>query len=1042
MDKKNVLIRASAGTGKTFSLATRCLWLLSVKNVKPETIVALTFSRAAAQEIYAAILKRLWKAAANDEKAREEAKRLDAPALTRGDFIRVLKRLVESQSVGNIATIDSFILKLVCNYPLELGFQNAVAVIDDFEKGKGLDAASGKYLESENKANDADLQSFISSFTACMKKDWPREIRSTLSALMGSDLRNYIVGRKLSDLPSEAEMLAALDLTDVPSFDAVPPESEGISFPCEPSDAKVEEAFGDFKERVRNFTCEEMLGYEKKAKSGQAIKGFWNLFRGESNNNVLSYTKKVKGEDVAVSVALSAEVANAVRSDISRADKLFLVEKVKEAAHQLTVLKAIEKNYDFDMRRAGKLTFTDLADFHEEIPFDQRLNIEYRFDLKFNHWALDEFQDTSCAQWGCLESLVDNAAQDDEKSVMTVGDLKQAIYGWRGGSKAPFANVVRWCGQGAEQWTDKDLKFSFRYQKNICDFVNAIFNEKYLASQNLFSASEGNDVPSDWLLPQFWKNHEAERRSDAVRVVGVDPKAPIEEVEGLKDDATDIMKRLAKPILDEVEACWRKKRKPGESVGILVRERRFGLAIAAILRAKGLPVVWEGKRGIRDTPLVELFLSPIVLAEHPETSIAWELLRRSTLADSLPTDWTSAEVVSRLMSRSLATEGLARTLQGYLKNFPSCEELTAVVREAVKFENQGAHDGGVDAFLAYLDSVQNSDVSSGTNEIRIMTIHRSKGLTLHHVFVPLFETDKSNLFQMAKPPRCAVLLAGEYNGKNWVLPHVTGKMSGCHAALKKAWQRKKNEYVSEVLNLYYVALTRARQSVTVILPRDVQGVSSLITGVLPTDGRWQNEGVYEVLPTEPPKSDGDAEESVKPQGFAIRPDATEDDEYKRVSPSGEFRGKSIDQAKGGGASMVVKNPFAEDFGSDAQAGIEKHVELEKEDWRNPKEENRWAAPADGWTEIWQEKAFEFVEEKVWISGKIDRVTFYPDGRVVIADYKFSDKTDDELRAAYASQLQTYARAVRKLTGQTNISAQLLVSSSSTCHHRVIDINLI
>ena len=61
--KQNLIIRASAGTGKTFSLATRFIRLMLFQRVSPERIVALTFSRAAAQEIYMKLLDRLWNAA-------------------------------------------------------------------------------------------------------------------------------------------------------------------------------------------------------------------------------------------------------------------------------------------------------------------------------------------------------------------------------------------------------------------------------------------------------------------------------------------------------------------------------------------------------------------------------------------------------------------------------------------------------------------------------------------------------------------------------------------------------------------------------------------------------------------------------------------------------------------------------------------------------------------------------------------------------------------------------------------------------------------
>ncbi len=1028
MEKKNLLIRASAGTGKTYSLATRCLWLLLVQHIKPATIVALTFSRAAAQEIYAAILKRLWEAAGSEKNAHEEAKRLAAPTLTRHDFQKALQALIHSQENGNIATIDSFILRLVCNYPLELGFQNAVEVIDDYQKQGGLEEASGKYLQSVTHETNTDLQSFISAFKACLKKDWPREVRSTLKELMSNDLRAYVAGRKTDQLPNEQEILEALDLTNVKSFADEPPAVASLVFSEVTDNDDVLEAFQDFKNQLESYTCEKILNNTKTAVAKVA---FWNIVRGSSDESTIRYEKRSKE----VSVELSSEIMRAIRADIARADKLFLIREIKETAQKLAVLKAIEKNYDRDMRRAGRLTFTDLAEFHEEIPFDQRLNIEYRFDLKFDHWALDEFQDTSCAQWGCLSSLVDNAAQDDTKSVMTVGDLKQAIYGWRGGSKEPFADVARWCAEGSEQWVDQNLQLSYRYQKNICEFVNRIFNRDNIGAHHLFKAI-GEDAPEpDWLRDDFWKDHEAKTRSDSVKVIGVDSAAEIEEVEGLDPEASTAVQMLAKSVLDQIASCWTNVRKPGESVGVLVREQRQGLALATVLRRRGFPVVWEGKRGLRNAPIVELFLSPLVLAEHPEDSVAWELLRRSSLADSLPKAWTSAKTVSRLMSESLAQKGLARTLQENLDVFATHrDELSDVIRAAVTYENLGLSENGIDAFKDYLDTIQNSDVSSGSNQIRIMTIHHSKGLTLDHVFVPIFESDKASLFEMCKMPARGVLLSGVSHGKNWVFSDVTEKISACHPVLAEAWQRKQNDYISEVLNLYYVALTRARRSLTVILPLGVEGVSSLIADALPSnDAGWIKDRVYEVVATEEPQKKSSSDEVVAPQSFAMRTDADAEVAYKRKSPSGAFRRVAASEG------VSTRNPFADDFGADAQAGIAQHAALEREDWSNPKDEHKWAAPADGWTEIWQEKAYELIENETWISGKIDRVTFYPDGRIVIADYKFSDKSDDELRSTYQKQMQDYVTAVRKLTGKTNISAELLVFSTKEFKHRVIPI---
>ena len=152
MKTKNLVIRASAGTGKTFALATRFLQLALFNKVPPERIVALTFSRNAAQEIYVAILKRLWTAAGGDETKKlspEETSALERKMLLEGlfgkdleearrvdcspdAFARLLRAVVGVQDAGAIATLDSFILRVVRSFPFETGFDEVPDVLDGF----------------------------------------------------------------------------------------------------------------------------------------------------------------------------------------------------------------------------------------------------------------------------------------------------------------------------------------------------------------------------------------------------------------------------------------------------------------------------------------------------------------------------------------------------------------------------------------------------------------------------------------------------------------------------------------------------------------------------------------------------------------------------------------------------------------------------------------------------------------------------------------------------------------------------------------------
>ena len=124
------VIEASAGTGKTFSLVTRLMQLI-FNGTEPERIVALTFSRAAAGEIFNSFIERLSDAAADESAAAAESGRIGVAA-KREDFARMLRKVISRQHLSLIGTLDSFLMKIVRMLPLELGLEGEISVMSDF----------------------------------------------------------------------------------------------------------------------------------------------------------------------------------------------------------------------------------------------------------------------------------------------------------------------------------------------------------------------------------------------------------------------------------------------------------------------------------------------------------------------------------------------------------------------------------------------------------------------------------------------------------------------------------------------------------------------------------------------------------------------------------------------------------------------------------------------------------------------------------------------------------------------------------------------
>ena len=118
------------------------------------------------------------------------------------------------------------------------------------------------------------------------------------------------------------------------------------------------------------------------------------------------------------------------------------------------LLDRFEARYHREVRDTGQLTFLDVAGLLAAAsgrtwgsrslrPFS-REELCFRLDCSYDHWLLDEFQDTSRLQWQALRDLVDEVIQSDtgRRSFFYVGDTKQAIYAWRGGDPRLFDEVA------------------------------------------------------------------------------------------------------------------------------------------------------------------------------------------------------------------------------------------------------------------------------------------------------------------------------------------------------------------------------------------------------------------------------------------------------------------------------------------------------------------------------------------------------------------------------------------------------------------------
>ena len=709
---KNELIEASAGTGKTYALVERLVAALR-EGVEPCEIVALTFSRAAAGEIFARFVRRL----------AENAAQRPADA-------DLLRRVVETQHLTQIGTLDSFLMRFVQMFPLELGLAGDVSVLGDFDAGG---AYTGVSLSILRRSDDGAKRALTTAFRQAKNREACRSFIATYQGLVGTWHRLYL------DHPDAAGWGDAARIWPEPpeALAATIPQIRAVADALAPFAGK--RGADTFIAAVRTFT-----------------------------GKIPKIPKVLEDEPAA---------ARAVRL----MHGFNLARRLETARGLHALLAAFEGEYARRVRARGRLTFGDVPRLVASLPEAARLALEYRLDARIRQWALDEFQDTSHEQWAALGNLVDEAVQaDGEKGVFVVGDCKQAIYGWRNGDVAIFANL-----RESGKYELRELNESYRYTQEIADAVNRVFSGKFLAQFG------------KWRCPEHVAHDRATR--GFVHLV--------ETADAKKES-------FAEPLINELQAVrpWER----GLSCAVLVRSNDFGELIGTALRHAGIPATWEGESAVLDTPVLRAFTAYVKLAEHPDDALSYNHLRTTPLGRALyPDGLPAAEVVSRDALDALTTRGLGRTFQELRARLPDTafdafteQRFADMLRAAAAFELSLEPGTRLASFVDYLEAEKRRDLAD-PGSVKIMTIHRSKGLGFDYVLLPLYE--HMGLDHAVNDP-----LVGR--DPEWVLPNPGEATAEGDPALAGPYRAVMDACVYEGLCVYYVAMTRAKRVLTLILP--------------------------------------------------------------------------------------------------------------------------------------------------------------------------------------------------------------------------------
>jgi ATP-dependent helicase/nuclease subunit A len=770
---KNLLILASAGSGKTFQLGNRVIGLVA-GGVQPERIVALTFTRKAAGEFADAVLTKLAKAASEEPAAAALRRVL---AMPEADFGEVLERVVRALPRFTLGTMDSFFAKVIRGFQYELGLTGGKF---DLLEGARAAAAQDALLETilGGMLAGAAGTEFLQAFRRALTGKEETQVLEGLRRFVQEWHSRYRTRKHAAWGPAELAGVAWEDWEARKTFllDKMAQGMDKIAFTDKRQAAALELVLQRLQAHlIGSGSLGGATGLLESVLAAVAAGGGGGL--------------EVKFYKEFVIDGQAGETLREIMQLAARCEWAAALLRTRAVREVMAVYDAL---CETRQRRRGMLGFDDvkflMGDWvTSEAARMRREAVDFRLDGRYDHWLLDEFQDTSRSDWLGLLPLIDEAAGAGEGSMFIVGDRKQAIYAWRGGEVGLFDEVMRRYHGGLEV---EAMAESWRSCPEVLELVNRVCGEVGIM-RGIFGA-----VAERWQ----WQAHvaaaplrEAEQRGEA-RVEVVAGKWP------------ERLARLA-GLLEELGIGKR-----GGSCGVLVRSNQQVREVAQHLRAAGFDVIEEGRREpAKDNPAGVVLGHLFKWLADPGDVFAREVVDMSPLAAVLSQRFggTWQEVWEGLSGRAAAVgfaELVAEVVDTCWNEWSAFGQRRVgdVMAALAALDAQG----GVTAREA-ADRLERLEVaqSPGVAAVQVMTIHKAKGLGFDVVVVPDVGDDgipQAQRFTVAEgdgwisqtPPKWA----------RDILPELRAA-EACWAADQRY----------EAFCTLYVALTRAKRGLYVLL---------------------------------------------------------------------------------------------------------------------------------------------------------------------------------------------------------------------------------
>lgn len=851
--------KASAGSGKTFTLAVEFIKLLIVNPRKYENILAVTFTNKATEEMKHRIVSQLYGLSHGLKSSNSYLKKICSELDVTEDFVRknadiALHNLLHNYNQFRVQTIDAFFQSILRNMVKELGLGNNLRIT--LNDSQVISEAVDSIMETLDQ--DKTLMSWIIDYVNERmddQKSWD----------ITGEVKSFGMNLSKEFFKSNEHLLSAIE-KDQNFFKRYKETIIGI----------IKGAEAHFKECGEYFLT--MI-----AESGFTVSDF-----AYGKNGVVGYFLKLKDGDLGIKKNIFGARVQAAMDDPMKWGSKATASAIAPFAEERLIpyLKQIEQERQAEIPkiRSAIITLKNinkmrlLFSIREEMDRQNQVNARFmlsntqmvlsrmiqddtniapfiyeKIGAYLQHIMIDEFQDTSTVQWDNFKVLLENCMaggeEDSQKqgaiNNLIVGDVKQSIYRFRSGDWRLLNDIDSEFGHS--MLNIETLATNWRSERSIISFNNSFFKavceieadrimpndpqaQQVFISENNLSAEAAHQM-----------NTYAEALRHAYDDVAQDipdfkPARGLVRIELLPQDKKDEYDVAAKArTLEYVRSLISQNVKPSD-IAILVRFNYEASDIATYFaeNAPELSIVSEQAFTLAASPLVMMIISTLRLLRNNKDKQAEVLLLKlymnyitgeettdgslltveNPLETFLPAEVASPEAMEMMHTMSLyeLTEHIYRNLS-LSKLEGQAPYATAFLDGMKKYMEDNV--ATIEEFLDYWDSdLSNKAIAAGGGDsIRVITIHKSKGLEFKHLVMPFCNW---NMASRHTETLWCTINEQPFSELPFIPVDYTNRDSLQNSIYESFGNEEWMQGIVDNLNLLYVAFTRAGRSLFVL----------------------------------------------------------------------------------------------------------------------------------------------------------------------------------------------------------------------------------